>query len=192
MKNPFGFADEFEAEENPLIKKTTQATQSVSDAAAKQAQQQAQDTNKAIVDQLYSPSSGQPDSGTNESGTQPPKGQALQNAQKSQANAGNAAKSPEEQVKLEKLRRELFAKNYGGQFSLENQLERQRKQTEQEEAQKKRTEEQEEEQKKMELEQRRQAEPLSPPTKGRSRMGPSFTSTDMSKKKTETFRGASG
>lgn len=171
--------------------------------AATQAKALADDTTKAFLDQLYGPSTPSTDN-TDQQVSDATKqlqqtGHGQQSAALQQAlkgNAGNSAKSPDEQANLEKIRRELFAKTHGGQFNIEQQMEKARKEREQKEQQLKQQEEEEKQSKEAEKMQMEEAGPFMPAGKktgmmfGRKPKQP--MAVTQAKNKAESNRGATG
>ena len=191
----------------------TQAAKAVSQAASAQAQKQSDDATKAIVDQLYAPSTPQ-DQGTDEAKTQhTDASNSATRAASTHASVSKTAKvnpnqTPDEQEKMEKIRHELFG-NYAITFKsapnsagintaavgLDQEMEKERKAREQREMQGKK-EEEEEAQRKKEEEEAQKQEMVAPAGKktgfqmGRKQQEP--MALRLAKTKTEINRGASG
>lgn len=168
--NPFSDnADETSFEQglpiNQVAKNAVKTTSAQADAQMKAA-------NKAIVDQLYGPSTppGQ-DKGTDEANPQASDVSNVSHSSNKQAGSNtntNTNQTPEDQAKMEKIRHELFG-NYSQTFKaaavngaqniitgVDMEMDRERKKREQEEMQRKQEEEEEEKRKEEEKEQAEQ------------------------------------
>lgn len=199
--NPFSSDNEDTSFEQGLP--VNQTAKNVAKTVSSQVQAQAKAAQKALMDQLYGPSdsSGQ-DQGTDEAN---PQHVDLTNTANRMtvahaANKGsntNQNQTPDEQAKLEKIRRELFAKNYSGQFGVEQQIEKARKEREQREQQLKQQDEEEQQRKEAEKKQmEEEGGALLPAGKktgsmfGKKQQQP--IALTQAKTKTEVNRGASG
>jgi len=196
MPNFNPFSDDHEDTSFEQGSPLNQTARNAAKAASSQTQAQVQASNKAIVDQLYGfidpTNPTEDDQQANDAAKQ-----HSQNSHGQQANQANtsSANTPEEQAKIEKIRRELFAKTHGGQFSIEQQMEKARKEREQKEQQLKQQEEEEERQK-LEAQKAQQEEFAMPAGKktgmvmGKKQQQP--VALTQAKTKTEINRGASG
>jgi hypothetical protein len=194
----------------------SQAAKNVTQAVATPTKAQL-DVAQDIVNQLYAPSTPQgQDQGTDETNTQHSDQsnaatRAVAAAQSGGAHKGQSAKvnpnqTPEEQAQMEKVRHELFG-SYSAKYktaqngpfnittSLDQEMEKARKEREQKEAQRKQEEEEEEKRKKEQEEQQQQqldmpAGKKTGMTMGKKQQQP-FALT-LAKTKTESNRGSTG
>ena len=188
---------------NPL----TNAAKTAAQTASAQTQKQITDANKAIVDQLYGSSAPT----AQEPGTDEANPQAMDHtnaAHAAGAKSGsqknsNANQTPEEQAKMEKIRRELFANHsskyqsapngpFGITTNIEMEMEKARQERKQQEQQRKQEEEEEERRKKEEEEKQKQEFAMpSGKNAGRNRMGEPIA-LRKAKTKVEISRGTDG
>ena len=210
MNNFFNSNDEDTSFErgNPI----SQAAKTTAKAINAQSQQQQKAFSDAIKKQLYGDQTATDQtSGVDESGnatpnaTNPNASAVGQIPQQRRSPEETGEKSPEEQAKMEKVRRELFG-NYAAKFKtaqngpfgittdVEQEMEKARQERKQKEEERKR-EQEEEERRKKEEEERQKAElgPITPPGKGggRNKMQQPIALT-QAKTKTEINRGTSG
>jgi hypothetical protein len=183
------------------------AVKNITKATASQIKKANDDFAKAMRDQLYGSSS--PQDQNTDNAANPLQAAGSQGKQQGTNNTSNTNRSPEEQVKMEKIRHELFG-NYAIQFKsapntaginnasvgLDQELERERKKREQEEQQRKQDEEEEEQRKKEEKEKAKQEEVLAPAGKktgfmlGKKQQQP--IAVQLARTKTEVNRGTMG
>ena len=188
----------------------SQAAKNISQAAQKQADDAIKKANDEIIAELYGSSTpAVQDQGTDEANTQHTDASnaatrmASTHAGVSKTAKVNPNQTPEEQAKMEKIRKELFgtysAKYLSAQNGAQNiitnvemEMDKARQERKQEEEQRKQEEEQEEQRKKEE-EEKAKKEFLSPLGKnaGRNRMGEPVA-LRIAKTKTEINRGTTG
>lgn len=182
-----------------------QAAKNAAKVAVSQTKTQADDTTKAILDQLYGPGtpSGQ-DQGTDEANpahtdqsNSATRAVTTHGGMANKSSNTNSNQTSEEQTKLEKIRRELFAKNYGGQFGVDQEMAKARR--EREEKEKQREKEEEEEKQRLEAEKAQMDEGLGSLLPAGKKTGAMFGKKQQqpialrqAKTKTEINRGTSG
>lgn len=186
----------------------SQAAKNAAKAAGSQVNTQIKAANQDIVSQLYAPTT-QQEPGTDETNTQQSDqtnvSRAGANGQSGKQANINPNQPPEEQAKMEKIRKELFG-NYSAKFqvqngaqnittNLEQEMEKARREREQKETQRKQAEE-EEEQRKKEEEEAQQQELDMPAGKktgfmfGKKQQQP--MAVQIAKTRTEVNRGTTG
>jgi hypothetical protein len=196
----------------PVTQAAKAATNTMTKAAQAQADAAAKKATDDLVDFLYAPSTPD-DQGTDETNTQHTDASnastrvASTHASVSKTAKVNPNQTPEEQEKMEKIRHELFG-NYSATFkqagqngahnittSLDQEMEKARKEREQKEMQRKQEEEEEEKRKKEEEEAQKEEFAMPAGKKTGFQMGKKQQepmALRLAKTKTEINRGASG
>lgn len=176
----------------------SQAAKSVTKAVSNQATTNAKAIGNTLLDWLYGTDSANADPQGDDAAKQAvAQGQQISPQQAANASSSaNSTKSPEEQAELAKVRQELFAKNYGGRFGVEPEMEKARQERKQKEQQKK--QEEEEEKQRQEAAKAQMSELPMPRGKSTGRMRMSKPSTEQpielerAKTATEANRGTTG
>lgn len=189
---------------NPL----TQAAKTVTKAAASQTAAQVRATGQVVADQLTGDAHAAPEVDEAQVKQTQPAQSSNAPATHGSQHTGDATKAPDEQAKMDRIRRELFG-NYASKFKtasnaqpgmvttdLEQGMEKSRQERDQRDEQRRRDHEEEEQQRaQVEQEKRNEASTQAQGKSkggGKMRMQPPQTEVDKAKTKTEINRGTTG
>ncbi len=189
---------------NPL----TQAAKTVTKAVSSQTATQVKASSQAIADQLTGDTHSSPEIDEAQAKQTQPSQSSPTPAPQGSQHTGDATKAPDEQAKMERIRRELFG-NYASKFKtasnaqpgmittdVEQGMEKARQEREQHDEQRRRDHEEEEQQRAQAEQEKRNEGTTQAQGKskggGKTRMQPPQTEVDKAKTKTEINRGTTG